>query len=82
VHTNASFGISNALAYADQQPDGDLSRAWCWRRLAESIPPDDPRAGACAAAAQVHAAASLPYVTGDDYMVGHWLAAYAVLLFS
>jgi hypothetical protein len=28
----------------------------------------------------VHAEASLPYVIGDDYMVGHWLAAYAVLL--
>ncbi len=172
VHTNASFGISNALAYADQQPDGDLSRtlrgaadrwfrgdedypggwepsgqdflspalceaelmarllppgdfpgwltrflpgieggkpaalftpavvtdssdgyiahlrglnlsrAWCWRRLAESLPPDDPRAPTCAEAAHVHAEASLPYVTGDDYMVEHWLAAYAVLLFS
>jgi hypothetical protein len=30
----------------------------------------------------VHAEASLEYVTGDDYMAGHWLAAYAVLLFS
>jgi hypothetical protein len=29
-----------------------------------------------------HAEASLEYVTGDDYMVEHWLAAYAVLLFS
>ena len=26
--------------------------------------------------------ASLAYVTGDGYMVEHWLAAYAVLLFS
>jgi hypothetical protein len=24
----------------------------------------------------------LPHVVGDDYMVTHWLAAYAVLLFS
>jgi hypothetical protein len=60
----------------------NLSRAWCWRRLAETLPPDDPRAAVCAHACEVHAAASLPYVTGDDYMVEHWLAAYAVLLFS
>ena len=31
---------------------------------------------------QRHAGAALPHVVGDDYMVGHWLAAYAVLLFS
>jgi hypothetical protein len=60
----------------------NLSRAWCWRRLAETLGPDDPRATACAHACDVHAEASLRYVTGDDYMVEHWLAAYAVLLFS
>ena len=60
----------------------NLSRAWCWRRLAETLPPGDPRADACARACRVHAEASLPYVTGGDYMVEHWLAAYAVLLFS
>ncbi len=26
--------------------------------------------------------AFLPHVVSDDYMVTHWLAAYAVLLFS
>jgi Protein of unknown function (DUF2891) len=60
----------------------NLSRAWCWRRLAETLPPDDPRVTACVRAAGVHAESSLQYVTGDDYMVEHWLAAYAVLLFS
>jgi len=60
----------------------NLSRAWCWRRLAETLPPSDPRADVCAQACRVHAEASLSYVTGDDYMVEHWLAAYAVLLFS
>jgi hypothetical protein len=29
-----------------------------------------------------HAAAALPHAVGDDYMVDHWLAAYAVLLLS
>jgi hypothetical protein len=60
----------------------NLSRAWCYRRLAETLPADDQRAGPCAEAMQRHAEASLPHVVGDDYMVSHWLAAYAVLLFS
>jgi Protein of unknown function (DUF2891) len=60
----------------------NLSRAWCWRRLAESLPPEDPRVPVCLDASRVHADASLPYATGSDYMVSHWLAAYAVLLLS
>lgn len=60
----------------------NLSRAWCWRRLAETLPRGDPRVSVCAQAARVHAEASLEYAAGDDYMVEHWLAAYAVLLFS
>jgi hypothetical protein len=60
----------------------NLSRAWCWRRLAESLLPNDARVAVCREASRVHAEASLAYVTGDDYMVEHWLAAYAVLLFS
>lgn len=60
----------------------NLSRAWCWRRVAETLPADDPRAAACQDAMRVHADASLDRVAGDDYMVGHWLAAYAVLLFT
>jgi hypothetical protein len=60
----------------------NLSRAWCFRRLAETLPPGDPRVPACTDAMWRHAGASLGHVTGDDYMVTHWLAAYAVLLFS
>jgi Protein of unknown function (DUF2891) len=60
----------------------NLSRAWCWRRVAETLDPGDPRVRACTRAARIHADASLDYVAGDDYMVEHWLAAYAVLLFS
>ena len=60
----------------------NLSRAWCLRRLAETLPPGDPRIPVCLAAAQRQAEASLPHVVSDDYMVTHWLAAYAVLLFS
>jgi len=60
----------------------NLSRAWCWRRLAHTLPAADPRIPTCLAAARAHADASLPHVTTGDYMVTHWLAAYAVLLLS
>jgi hypothetical protein len=60
----------------------NASRAWGWRRIAESLPPGDPRVGPAVAAARTHAGAALPHVVGDDYMVEHWLACYAVLMLS
>jgi Protein of unknown function (DUF2891) len=60
----------------------NASRAWCWRRLAESLPAGDPRIAPAVTAARHHAAAALPHVVGDDYMVEHWLVAYAVLMLS
>jgi Protein of unknown function (DUF2891) len=60
----------------------NASRAWCWRRLAEGLPSGDARIGPAAEAAATHLAAALPHVTGSDYMVEHWLAAYAVLAMS
>jgi hypothetical protein len=60
----------------------NASRAWCWRRLAESLPTGDARITPAAEAASTHLAAALPHVTGSDYMVEHWLAAYAVLAMS
>ena len=60
----------------------NLSRAWCWRRLAEALGPADERRGPMMAALAAHTDAALPAVTGSDYMVEHWLAAYAVLLLT
>jgi DUF2891 family protein len=60
----------------------NASRAWCWRRIAESLPAADPRVGPAVAAARTHAGAALPHVVGDDYTVEHWLACYAVLMLS
>ncbi len=60
----------------------NASRAWCWRVIAASLPDADSRIGPALAAAAVHAGAALPHVVGDDYMVEHWLACYAVLLLS
>lgn len=52
----------------------NLSRAWCWRALAE----EHPAAARMCAAAEAHLAASLPHVDGH-YMGAHWLATFAVL---
>jgi len=60
----------------------NASRAWCWRRLAESLPEGDPRIGPAVTAARAHAAAALPHVVVDDYAAGHWLAPCAVLMLS
>jgi hypothetical protein len=57
----------------------NLSRAWCFRRLATALPPSDPRVPVMLAAAERHAAASLDQAVGSDYAVEHWLPAYAVL---
>jgi hypothetical protein len=56
----------------------NFSRAWCWREIAATLPPDDPLAGVAEAAARDHMAASLPHVAGD-YMGEHWLASFALL---
>jgi Protein of unknown function (DUF2891) len=54
----------------------NLSRAWCWRRLAEALEPE--LAGLARRTADDHLAASLPHVAGD-YMGEHWLATFALL---
>jgi Protein of unknown function (DUF2891) len=56
----------------------NLSRAWCWRSLAQALSPEDPRRPVMLRAAEVHLAAGLPHVAGD-YMDEHWLASFAVL---
>ena len=57
----------------------NLSRAWCFRRLASALPEADSRRPAMLDAAQRHAAASLDQAVGSNYHLEHWLAAYAVL---
>jgi hypothetical protein len=57
----------------------NLSRAWAMRRLAAALPDGDPRAAVLLASAHEHAGPELAEVSGSDYMVEHWLAAYALL---
>jgi hypothetical protein len=56
----------------------NLSRAWCFRRLAGALPDEDARRAVALDAAEAHLAASLPHLDGD-YMGEHWLATYALL---
>ncbi|MEH3086350.1 MAG: DUF2891 domain-containing protein [Xylophilus ampelinus] len=55
-----------------------LSRAWCWRGIAQALGPGDPRRSRIAATVAAHLAAGLPHVAGN-YMGEHWLASFAVL---
>ncbi|HZZ90463.1 MAG TPA: DUF2891 domain-containing protein [Caulobacteraceae bacterium] len=53
----------------------NLSRAWCWRRLAKLIP---ALAEPLQRTAEAHLDAALPHLS-DDYMGEHWLASFALL---
>jgi hypothetical protein len=56
----------------------NLSRAWCWRSIANRWPANDPRRAIARSAAEEHLAASLPHVAGD-YAGEHWMATFALL---
>jgi hypothetical protein len=60
----------------------NLSKAHCWTEIARALPSADPRTDAIHAAVASHIDAALPQVIGGDYMVEHWLAAYALLALS
>jgi hypothetical protein len=60
----------------------NLSRAWMLAGIAAGLPADDARRAALRAAADAHAAAALPAVTGEHYEGGHWLGTFAVYLTS
>jgi hypothetical protein len=60
----------------------NLSRAWMLEGIAHGLPAGDPRIAALLSAANEHAAAALPAVTGEYYEGGHWLGTFAVYLTS
>jgi hypothetical protein len=73
-----------APAFVSDRSDGkiahldgvNLSRAWCWRGLADAL--DPPLAALARETADAHLDTSLPHVAGD-YMGEHWLATFALL---
>jgi DUF2891 family protein len=60
----------------------NLSRAWCMRSIAAALPADDPVRKVLRASAVLHSQAALPHVASGDYVGEHWLASFAVYLFS
>ena len=58
----------------------NLSRAWMLLGIASGLPARDVRRSALTAAAERHAQAALPAVTGEHYEGGHWLGSFAVYL--
>ncbi len=60
----------------------NLYRAFVMQRLSHALPAGDQRVTILRRSASQHAAASLPVVSGGDYMVEHWLACYAVLFLT
>jgi hypothetical protein len=60
----------------------NLSRAWCWRRIAATLPAGHPRRDTAVTAADRHAQASLPHVCSGEYVGEHWLPTFAVYLLT
>ena len=60
----------------------NLSRAWCMRSIADSLPKRDPARAVLTASAEKHANAALAHVASGDYAGEHWLASFAVFLLS
>jgi len=77
-------------AFVSDASDGQLAhlhglnlyRAFVWKQLLAILPVDDPRRPHLEGGVQAHTQASMGAVTGSDYMVEHWLAAYAMLYLS
>lgn len=60
----------------------NLSRAWCMRSIAASLPRSDVMAKTFRTAAAIHAKDALANVASGDYAGEHWLASFAVYLLS
>jgi hypothetical protein len=60
----------------------NLSRAWCMRSVAASLPAGDPAGAVLAMSADRHAQSALEHVASGDYAGEHWLASFAVYLLS
>ncbi len=59
----------------------NLSRAWCFQRLATALPPG-ARKSKAAEAAETHATVGLAGVFSGDYAGEHWLASFATYLLT
>jgi len=55
-----------------------LSRSWCMKDIANSLPKNDIRKNLLMKAAITHLASALPHVVGGSYGGEHWLGSFAV----
>lgn len=60
----------------------NLSRAWCMRSIAASLPRTDPARGVLSRSANLHAGATLKQVASGNYEGEHWLASFAVYMLT
>jgi hypothetical protein len=60
----------------------NLSRAWCMYSIAAALPTNDSSRSFLLEAADRHADAALCHVASGDYAGEHWLASFAVYMFS
>lgn len=60
----------------------NLSRAWCMRNIAASLPRNNAEAKVLRVAAKLHARDALANVASGNYEGEHWLASFAVYLLS
>lgn len=60
----------------------NLSRAWCMKGVAASLPEWDLSRKVMLASAARHAEAGLKHVASGDYAGEHWLASFAVYMLS
>ncbi|MDH4260262.1 MAG: DUF2891 domain-containing protein, partial [Gammaproteobacteria bacterium] len=58
----------------------NLSRTWMLLGISSGLPAGDKRGPSLKTAADAHAIAALPAVTGEHYEGGHWLGSFAVYL--
>ena len=56
----------------------NLSRAWCWRLIADGLSDGDPLVPHVEKTVDIHLASALDHIQGD-YMGEHWLASFALL---
>jgi Protein of unknown function (DUF2891) len=60
----------------------NLSRAWCMRSIAASLPAGDRSREILISSSARHAEAALGHVASGDYAGEHWLASFAVYLLT
>ena len=60
----------------------NLSRAWCMFEIAAHLSTDDPARSILIQSGIRHAEATLPYITSGNYEGEHWLASFAVYMYS